>query len=166
MNTQSLTLSHLNKLFYYDGRNLIRRVARGGQKVGDVAGNVSKTRGYRRITVDRKTYSVHRLVWFMVYGKWPDNEIDHINGVRDDNRIKNLRDVTASINLRNQNIYDNNSSGITGVCWHKATEKWQARIYLNGKRKHLGLFDCKYRAASTRMFAQEIDGGYTSRHGN
>lgn len=96
--------------------------------------------GYLRITVLGKSYYAHRLAWFYVYGTWPD-QIDHINGVRDDNRIKNLRDVTAQQNNQNKlKAQKNSDSKILGVSWHKKAKKWQAHICVYKERKYLGLF--------------------------
>jgi hypothetical protein len=96
--------------------------------------------GYLRITVLGKSYYAHRLAWLYVHGCWPD-QIDHINGVKSDNRIKNLRSVTVEQN--NQNILKPRSgskSQILGVSWHKKSKKWQAHICIYKQKKYLGLF--------------------------
>lgn len=106
--------------------------------VGDVAGNLN--RGYVSITIDKKVYKAHRLAWFYIYGKWPQKQIDHINGNPSDNRISNLRDVTDSINRQNlHKASKNNLSGLLGVC--KARKKFSALIKKNGVTKYLGTFD-------------------------
>lgn len=75
----------------------------------------------------------------MHYGDIPDGmEIDHINRIKDDNRIENLRVVTKRQNCCNLST---NTSGIPGVIWCKQQKKWRARIWVNGKNKHLGLFE-------------------------
>ena len=76
----------------------------------------------------------------MVYGKFPPKslEIDHINQNRLDNRIENLRVVTKSINLQNQKLSSNNTSGHIGVCWIKDANKWRAAIGVDGKLIYLG----------------------------
>ena len=163
MSNEILTQARVKELFDYDGENLIRRVACWSAKAGDVVGKA--TGKYRRVTVDKKPYLVHRLIWLWVYGEWPNGDIDHLNGHGLDNRIENLRVVTPLMNQRNRKKQSNNSSGITGVCWHKQAGKWMARIKINRKYAYLGLFDCKYRAASTYELAKQLHGGYTSRHG-
>jgi hypothetical protein len=98
--------------------------------------------GYLRITVLGTSHYAHRLAWFYTNKKWPEFEIDHINGVRNDNRIANLRDVPPSINQLNKHKAQSNSaSKILGVCWHKKAMKWQAHICIFKKRHYLGLFD-------------------------
>lgn len=107
---------------------------------GSIAGTLSD-RGYVRIGVDGEEFRAHRLAWFYVHGEWPGDEIDHINGDRTDNRIANLRIVTHAENMQNVRAkLRRNTSGITGVSWHKARKKWRAAISINGKRYHLGLF--------------------------
>ena len=164
MSNPSITQEYLKELFFYNGEKLIWCCRRSRIKLGAVAGGIQSD-GYIRITVNQKHYQAHRLIWLWVYGEWPDGEIDHINGIRDDNRIDNLRAVTRSENCRNTKQRKDNKSGITGVHWHKKAKKWQARIQTNGKTRNLGLFDCKYRAASIRHFSIEIEGGFTYRHG-
>jgi hypothetical protein len=87
-------------------------------KAGDVAGTLHPT-GYIHIRVDGKNYQEHRLAWLYVHGKFPDNCIDHINGIKDDNRISNLRDVTTQENtsalLARKNKADSQPVGKTGV---------------------------------------------------
>jgi hypothetical protein len=117
----------------------LKKVGRGNK--GNIAGHINK-HGYLQIQCDRKKYQAHRIAWFMTYGKWPDGDIDHINGVRTDNRIENLRDVSRSNNLKNQRKPKaNNKSGFLGVYWHKGDSKWIAKIKINGKNKHLGSFE-------------------------
>lgn len=98
--------------------------------------------GYLRITVLGKSYYAHRLAWFYVHGNFPKNEIDHINGVKNDNRIKNLRDVPTKVNAQNKLFAKSNSkSQILGVSWHKKANKWQAHICIYKNKEYLGLFD-------------------------
>lgn len=72
---------------------------RGRAKQGDAAGN--HVNGYLRVRIHRKDYLLHRLAWLYVHGAFPTHQIDHINGVKDDNRIDNLRDVNQSENVKN-----------------------------------------------------------------
>jgi hypothetical protein len=97
--------------------------------------------GYLRITVLGKSYYAHRLAWFYVYGKWPD-QIDHINGVKSDNSIKNLRNVNVLQNAQNKTKpQKNNTAKILGVHWNKKANKWEAHICIYKERKYLGLFE-------------------------
>ena len=166
MTKEILTQARLKELFDYDGENLIWRnpLKHSPVRVGDVAGWVDP-RGYRTIIIKRKPYYSHRLIWFLVYGDWPKNEIDHIDQNPLNNKIENLRDVSKSINQRNAKKRINNTSGITGVSWDKVSGKWMVRICFDKKQRNLGLYTDKYRAASIRHFAMEIEGNYTARHG-
>ncbi len=82
----------------------------------------------------------------MHHGYLPE-VLDHINRDRVDNRTDNLREATASENSQNQSMYKNNKSGFKGVSWFKRDKKWVAQIKIDGKKKHLGYFDCKVEAA-------------------
>ena len=108
-------------------------------KVGDRSGCLSGRR-YLVIRIDGKLCLAHRLAWLYVHGEFPPDQIDHINGIKHDNRLSNLRPATHSENMRNQRIPSNNTSGYKGVRWHKPTGKWQAYIKVDGIQKHLGLF--------------------------
>lgn len=114
-------------------------------KSDNVAG--TENRGYILIRINNNRYFAHRLAWLYVYGTFPKNDIDHINGIRNDNRLINLRDVTRSVNLQNlKKCYSNNKSGLLGVSWNKKANKWQASIGLNGKLIYIGMFNDKYDA--------------------
>ncbi len=80
--------------------------------------------GYLMIMINGKAYPAHRLAWLIVYGTMPDGFIDHINRVRTDNRISNLRLVTHSENMQNRKIQKNNKSGYRGVSWDAKYGKW------------------------------------------
>lgn len=97
--------------------------------------------GYRRIMIDGVIFAAHRLAWLYSHGSWPVDQIDHINGVRDDNRISNLREASDDENKQNKGLYRNNVSGHQGVGWHSPSGKWRARIRVGGKLRCVGLFD-------------------------
>ena len=98
--------------------------------------------GYIPIRINDKLYKGHRLAWFYVHGVWPKEQIDHINGERDDNRIANLRECNNSQNSQNQRLPRiHNTSGYLGVSWNKKACKFYANIRINGKLKFLGSFD-------------------------
>jgi len=128
-----LTKDLLQELFDYKKGQLIRRVSRGNAKVGDIAGSLN-TNGYVAIQVNGSIYKAHRLIWMWHNGEVPEGlEIDHINGVKDDNSIDNLRPVTHQENSFNTTT--------KGYGWHKQHNKFQAYIKTNNKTKYLGLFD-------------------------
>lgn len=121
-------------------------------KDGRVAGN-KNLHGYVRIGLHGKTHAAHRLAWLYVYGEFPKGHIDHINGVRDDNRISNLREVSKSGNSRNQRkAHSNSTTGFLGVV--AARNKFQAKISVGGKQRYLGVFRTPYEAHSAYLIAK------------
>jgi len=120
--------------------------------------------GYIRIFVCGKLYYAHRLAWLYIYGEFPKHQIDHINHIKDDNRMINLRKATSRENKKNAPLRKDNKSGVVGVCIHKRSQKWSAEIKVNGKKVHLGLFEHKVDAAKTRKEA-EIKYGFHENHG-
>jgi len=121
---------------------------------------------YKRelVSILGKRIKSHRLAWLYVYGAYPENQIDHINGIPTDNRIVNLRDVTNQENCKNVGISKNNTSGGIGISWHKASKKWSAYIKHNYKKIHLGLFLEFDDAVKARKEA-ENEYGFHENHG-
>jgi len=158
-----ITQSELKELLHYDPVTgiftwLISQSNR--VKVGDIAGGISK-RGYFVIRIHNIINYSHRLAWFYVYGINPIDEIDHINMIKIDNRIANLRQANSSENKINKGLQSNNTSGYKGVCWCKQHRKWVARCYAEGKPKHLGLFDNKIDAYTAYVcFAKQQHGEF------
>lgn len=145
-----LQADRLRELLHYDPDTGIFRwlVASANRiKINSVAGTKS-SKGYLRIQIDRKIYPAHRLAWVYVYGAWPKGFIDHINRDRADNRLCNLRDATASENMRNCGVRKNNTSGYKGVSYWAHKKLWAAQIRLNNKNTLLGMFDTPEAAAA------------------
>lgn len=116
--------------------------------IGSEAGRLN-WRGYREINVNSVYKSSHRLAFLMYYNylpEYPEFEVDHINNIKDDNRIINLRISTKSQNSANKTLQKNNKSGYRGVYLKQG--KWCTTIRVNQKKIHLGLFSCKHKAAS------------------
>jgi len=150
------------KLFWRDCEDMPRRwIGRWALQEAFTAKDKS---GYKIGAVSYKTLKAHRVAWAIHYGEWPSDHIDHINGITDDNRIVNLRVVTNQENMRNKSMRLSNTSGFTGVYWHKPNGRWQARINVNGRGKSLGLFDTIEEAAAARVAANVLY-GFTDRHG-
>ena len=104
-------------------------------RIGKVAGTTIK-RGYITVGIDKHIYRAHRLAWVYIYDVWPSIGIDHINGIKTDNRIANLREATTSENMQNQ--YKSSGKGLLGTTFDQG--KWNSRIVVNGKYIHLGRF--------------------------
>jgi hypothetical protein len=111
---------------------------------GSLAGTLSNE-GYLMLTLSRKKYSAHRVAWLFANGHWPKQHIDHINGIRSDNRICNLRDVSNKENLHNiRGPYSSNkTSKYLGVHFCKTSKKWVSQIHANGKKTKIGQYDCE-----------------------
>jgi len=105
------------------------------------AGTLDNLSGYIQISINSKYYRAHRLAWLYQTGDWPIYQVDHINGVRSDNRWCNLREATRLQNMQNQKITTRNQSGFPGVSWLNGAEKWRASIQLNNKFIYLGFYD-------------------------
>jgi len=122
-------------------------------RIGVAGGKCS--RGYIRIKVDGEMYYGHRLAWLYMTGEWPKDQIDHVDGIKSNNRFHNLREANKSQNMQNQKkARSGNTSGLLGVGWHKTAKKWRARIVVNGDVKSLGFFDCKFEAHGAYMDAK------------
>jgi|UPI000695CACA hypothetical protein len=116
-------------------------------RAGAVAGSIND-RGYRTISINVRHRRAHRLAWLVMTGSWPDNDVDHINGNRDDNRWENLRAATRSQNNMNSRMRVSNVTGMKGVAFNKMRGTWQASIKIDGKYKHLGAFKSPEEAKS------------------
>lgn len=142
-----LTQERLHELFTYDHAtgNLIRKVSKANQPAGAVAGSVN-ARGHVNVQVDGGLCAAHRIVFLMVHG-WLPVEIDHINRIKTDNRVENLRPATSSQNKGNVTPNRSNTSGYRGVSLNSRSGKWHAQIKINGKQTYLGRRDTPEQAA-------------------
>lgn len=121
-------------------------------------------KGYYVINLLGSQYRAHRLAWLYMTGEFPENDIDHINHIRYDNRFINLRSVSRVENGKNQSKQCRNTSGITGVSWSESRGKWTAYICSNGKSYGLGRFYDKFNAICARKSA-ERKYGFHANHG-
>ena len=148
-----LTKDILNKYFEYDKEtgNLIRKVAISQSKIGDVAGYIKKSDGYVYIKFFGKTFLAHRLVWILHFGTNPSCDIDHINCIRNDNRIENLRIASRSKNLHNSSARARNTTGHKGITYvKKGKKKWQANVTIDYKYHYIGVFNSIEEAINAR----------------
>lgn len=143
----SLTAERLRELLRYNPETgeFSRKVhlsnrSRASQTVGN-----KHSQGYIIICVDGKPHRAHRLAWLYVYGEWPKEQIDHINGDRSDNRIANLRNVTALENKRHR-TRPRKPGRMLGTALHKATGRWSSQMTVNYKKIHLGYFSTETEA--------------------
>jgi hypothetical protein len=123
--------------------------------------------GYRQVRIGPyRLVKSHRIIYSIYYETALDTtlSIDHINGIKTDNRPENLRLVSDLENKRNARMYTNNTSGVNGACWHKRLCKWVVTIKLEDKRLPLGVFDNIEEAAAARK-AADIKYGFSERHG-
>ena len=155
MTADKLTPARLRQLLTYDqetGRLFWKR-REGVRKewntryAGKEALATLTPKGYLAGEIFNKGYLAHRVIWTMMTGAWPAEEIDHISGDRADNRMTNLREATRAQNSQNIKSARGSSSRFLGVSWDKASEKWRAHIRIDGKTKNLGRFDDEMEAA-------------------
>ena len=125
---------------------------------------MTKNNGYLVGRVGGATMKAHRVAWALYHGAWPTQHIDHINGDRADNRIKNLRLASPKENGRNQKRHKTNTSNHTGVVWSVRQRRWCARIVVDGARRHLGTFVALEDAVRARQAAERLY-GFHENHG-
>lgn len=113
----------------------------GTAKSGSIGGRKPSSNGYLRIGIDGRNRFAHRLAWLYVYGVNPDGQIDHINRIKTDNRIENLRVVTNKQNRQNSGPRRGSASGVKGVSVSSWKNKWHAQIGVDGVNISLGRFD-------------------------
>ncbi len=160
-----ITRERLMELFDYNPSDglFVRRAAVGNQVKGTIAGTVDKT-GYIMITINYKRCLAHRLAFLFMTGSMPPDEVDHLNGVKTDNRFCNLRQVDRTENCHNTRMLDSNTSGVTGVYWNKNRNKWRAHIKVNNRKINLGSFGDFDEAVAARKKA-DIKYGFNPNHG-
>ena len=153
----SLIRQHLS----YDPESgeLYWKITTKGRQVGERAGAWG-TGNYRVVYVLGTSYKAHRIIWKLVTGREPKDEVDHKDCDRQNNRWVNLREATRLQNLHNASKMQTNTSGLKGVSWNTRDKKWQAHIRANGKQRNLGYFDdpklahAAYVAAAKKHFGE------------
>lgn len=158
-------LSELNSLLDYDPETGIfvwKKTLSIRAMAGSIAGSSAKN-GYRKTSIRGREHYLHRLAWAMSHGAWPIGQIDHVNGVRSDNRICNLREASPSQNVMNSKTRRDNLSGVKGVYWVACRNKWSCRITRDGNTVFLGYFHTIEDARIARDQAAAIYHGAFSR---
>lgn len=135
----------------------------GRVKKGAVAGCLD-VHGYLQVNIKGRVLKVHRVAWFLHTGSWPIGQIDHVNHIRTDNRIFNLRVVDNAENHKNRPRQINNTSGVVGVTFVDRVKKYRVYITVGGRQKAIGYFDRLEDARKAREAANKTF-GYHQNHG-
>ena len=109
-----------------------------GVSIGDDAGWLAPS-GYCFVQIKGQAFALHRVAWLLETGSWPEDQIDHINGVRYDNRFSNLREATSREN--SQNMVQHRDKRLPGASVHKPSGRWVCQVKVFGKVYYLGLHD-------------------------
>ncbi len=154
INNNKISVEELWELFNYDSSTgvFIRKISTNTRhKIGSVAGSIGDS-GYVSIKINGVVYKAHRLAWLYEYAEWPSAQIDHINRIRHDNRICNLRDVTQRVNCSNSEF----NKGTLGVFYRPDSsiiKPWRAAISYENSSLHLGMFKTELEANSAYQLA-------------
>lgn len=163
MSVDQLLVRILELLLVSQDGTCVWKVSRGRCKQGSLAGSTRQD-GYRTVTIDKKAYLVHHIVWLVHRGYLP-KQLDHIDHNPSNNQISNLREVSSRDNSKNQSIRVDNTSGISGVHWSTSKTKWEQFIRTEQGREYLGQFKCLLDAAQARK-SQERKYNYHENHGS
>ena len=156
MATKDLTQERLKELLSYDSETGIftRKVSLSRSTwIGQIAGTNSD--GYLKISVDGLYYKGHRLAWLYIHGRWPAEQIDHIDGNRGNNAFANLREATTRQNTQNRKYASRTTmSGLLGVHYRPKSNRWVASIRIDGNPKYLGYFSSPAEAHAAYLAAK------------
>lgn len=159
-------LAAIREAFNYDPETGIVTWARWNEVVngpcrreaGDEAGTLGVS-GYRVVGLGKRYYKAHNVAWFLHHGVWPERELDHRDGVEDNNRMRNLR-LAGDLNRVSRKVYENSVSGVRGVV-QRPSGRWSARLRIAGKLHWLGTYDTAEAAgAAVRTLAIQVRGEF------
>lgn len=158
MRSNDITADSIRCALDYDsetGEFKWRGARKGKMRGASTAGYIHRS-GYVLISFNYRKYLAHRLAWLHFYGELPRLDIDHIDGNRSNNAIKNLRDVTVAVNKQNlrKALSSNMTCGLLGATFNKCAGKWQSQIGVDGKYTYLGLFDTAEEAHQAYLTAK------------
>ena len=140
-------------LVWKDGQQ--NRVRRNKRRITGMTAGRKRKDGYIQFWLYGQPYLAHRVVWLLMTGAWPVLHIDHVNGVRDDNRWINIRQASGSENMCNARLRSNNTSGQKGVSWDRRTRSWSVLIQLNGVNRRVGRYKTFEEACAARATSAE-----------
>jgi len=145
-------MEYIKSIFNYNPitGEITSRVNRRKAKIGKILGCLDGS-GYVDISICNKKYKAHRLAWLLYYGEWPKNQIDHVNGIKNDNRILNLRECSTHENAQNIIVTKRSNTGYLGVIYHKNLNKYEAQICFKGERHYLGFFNTPEEASNSYL---------------
>lgn len=150
------TIEELRSLFRYEPETGdLYWVAEGKGRIKKKPAGTKLNNGYMGVLIGGKRYYSHRVAWALHTGAWPEDQIDHINGVKTDNRIENLRAATNNENGKNYGFNSRNTSGVKGVYYDKENAKWMAQIKVDGRSIKLGRFREFDDAVAARKVAED-----------
>lgn len=160
-----LTQALLHKFYNYDAATgvLTHRLPQHGKEIGDAIGSLANT-GYLAMAINNTDYLVHRIIWMYVHGYMPE-QVDHIDHVKTNNALNNLREVTNTINSKNASVSKNSATRVNGVSFNKARNKYRAYVTVNRKQINLGSFDTLDEAIEARRKADNEHDFHTN-HGS
>lgn len=159
---QPLNQTTINELLRYDEQTglLFARLPFGAAKAGDKVGTL-RPDGRRQISIRRRLYLEHRIIWFMKTGEWPRHQIDHKDLVRSNNTPDNIRECDNSQNNANRRVRPDNECGIKGVKFEKRRGHWVSHITKNRKLIYLGSFETPEAAgAAYSSAARKLHGDF------
>jgi hypothetical protein len=157
MAAKILPIETLQRLFRYDPESgNIYWIAEGKGKIKKKPAGTVVQAGYIGILIDGKRYYAHRIAWALHHGRHPELHLDHINGIKTDNRIANLREANHNQNARNNGLAKNNKTGFTGVSLHSSKRFYVASIKVDYIHINLGLFKTIDEAAAARKKAEKF----------
>jgi len=150
---------------YCPNTGIVRsKVKRRQAEVGTILGS-PHGKGYLTVWYINRNYFLHRVIWLLVTGNWPRQEIDHIDGNRSNNSWANLREASTFVNTKNQKMRESNSSGVIGVSRSSSVSKpWRATIVVNRNQINLGNFKTVEEASISRKKAEAFY-GFHENHG-
>lgn len=170
MKLERIVYMNWSDYFTYDGLNLWRKRDErrnnnyNSRNEGVLCGTSDK-KGYLLVSFDGRRFKAHRIIWEMHNGPIPEGmEIDHINHVKYDNRIENLRLASRSDQSRNMPKSISNKSGVVGVCFNKARGKWFSQIKVDGKTERL-YYGYSFEEAVKARLDAELRLGFHENHG-